>query len=73
MIIPSKQTIERIKTPAFTIIESLFMLLALIVISFILAGLLVRKAGEADSIDAKAVPSLTETPGDTGRDPLPAP
>jgi len=73
MIIPSKQTIEKTKTSAFTIIESLFMLLALIVISFILTGLLVRKAGVEDSISAKAVPSLKETQGDNGQDPRPAP
>jgi competence protein ComGC len=73
MIIPAKQTNEKQKTSAFTIIESLFMLLALIVISFIIAGLLVRKASVGESIGAKAVPSITETPGDNGRDPLPAP
>ena len=73
MIIPSKQTIEELKTSAFTIIESLFMLLALIVISFIIAGLLLRKPGVAESIGAESVPSLSETPGDNGQDPLPAP
>lgn len=73
MIIPSKQTIGRIETSAFTIIESLFMLLALLVISFIIAGLLLRKPSAAETIGAEPMPSLSETPGNNGQGPLPAP